>query len=276
MSRIGVVTDSSCDLPRSVVDDLGIDVVPLTVRFRDEALEDGVDLGPAEFWRRLEGTDRLPETAAPSPGRFLDVFNAAVDAGGIDGLVCICLSSELSGTYQAAVLAAEQASIPVRVVDSRCVSMALGLAVMAAAEVAGDGAALEEVASASARAAARCNVFAAVDTLTYLERGGRIGQVSALVGGLLDIKPLITLEDGAVAAGGRVRTRSKAIAAIVRHASSLRLERVSVLHAGAGSAVTDLMEALSQIAPDPIVAELGPVVGTHTGPGVLGVAYMEA
>lgn len=269
---IGIVTDSSCDLPAESARLHGIGIVPLSVRFGDGALVDGVDLDSSEFWRRLEASPHLPETAAPSPGAFLDAF---ARAGGVDGIVCLCLSSQLSATYQSAVLAAEESEVPVKVVDTGMVSMALGLVAIAAAEVARTDATLEEVASVAAQAASRANVFAALDTLEYLEKGGRVGRVSALLGGLLDIKPLITLEKGTVAAGGRVRTRSKAIAAVADHVASRQIAEIAIVHSSA-SDVPRLITALGAVVDDPIVAELGPVVGTHTGPGVLGVAYLEA
>lgn len=276
MTKIGIVTDSSCDLPADVVRRHGIDVVPLTVRFGDEVLTDGIDLSSADFWQRLGGARDLPETAAPSPGAFLEAFTRTED---VDGIVCLCLSTQLSGTYQAAVLAAEEATVPVKVVDSGVVSLALGLVAVEAAVAAAAGHKIEEVAAVASEAASRANVFAALDTLEFLERGGRVGRVSAILGGLLDIKPLITLDAGVVAAAGRVRTQSKAAAAVADHLAGRTVARYGLIHSGA-AAVPRLMEAIAErtslAVDDPIVAELGPVVGTHTGPGVLGAAYLEA
>ncbi len=267
---IGVVTDSSSDLPPDLATSRNIAIVPLTVRFGEEVLTDRVDLDTAEFWRRLSVADHLPETAAPSPGAFMDAFNSMDQ---VDGIVCLCISSQLSGTYQAALLAAEQVPVPAKVIDSRVVSMALGLATLAAADIADAGGSLDEVAAAGHAASRKANVFAALDTLTYLERGGRIGRVSALLGGLLDIKPIITLNDGVVAAGGRARTRNKAVAAVASHLASKDLARLALVHSG-GVGVGDLAASLITPAAT-IVAELGPVVGTHTGPGVIGAAYVE-
>jgi DegV family protein with EDD domain len=276
MTKIGIVTDSSCDLPATVVRRHAIGVVPLTVRFGDEVLTDGIDLSAADFWQRLGGARDLPETAAPSPGAFLEAFGQVED---VDGIVCLCLSTQLSGTFQAAVLAAEEAPIPIKVVDSGVVSLALGLVAVEAAVAAAAGQELEEVAAVASDAAARANVFAALDTLEFLERGGRVGRVSAILGGLLDIKPLITLDAGVVAAGARVRTRSKAMTAIAEHLADRRVARYGLIHSGV-EAVPRLIAAIAErtnlAVDDPIVAELGPVVGTHTGPGVLGVAYLEA
>lgn len=272
MSRIGIVTDSSCDLPAGLADDAGVAVVPLSIRFGSETFVDRTDLDTRSFWERLASSDHLPETAAPSPGSFIEAFDVSDE---VDGIVCICLSSTLSGTYQAAVIAAEQADTEVVVVDSGVVSMALGLAVLEAAETAATGAGIDAVSDVAAGAARRANVFAALDTLEFLEKGGRIGRVSALVGGLLDIKPLITLEDGAVAAAGRVRTRSRAVDAILDHLEGRTFSRLSILYSG-DAPVERFAEALATAGhPDVVTAELGPVVGTHTGLGVLGVAYVE-
>lgn len=274
---IRIVTDSSSDIPAHLVDEHRIEVVPLTIRFGDEELVDRVELSPAEFWRRLTSEDRMPETAAPSAGAFLDAFRRLGDEGA-SAVVAICISSDMSATYQAAVIAAEQASadIPVKVVDSRAVSMALGFQVLEAARAAEAGETLEGVAAAATAAVGSTNVFAALDTLEFLRRGGRVGGAQALIGGLLDIKPLITLGGGTVQAAGRVRTRSKAREAVAAEIARLspQLRAVAVLH-GATPDLDPLVEAVRRAAPgvEPVLAELGPVVGTHAGPGVAGVAY---
>ncbi len=274
---IRLVTDSSCDLPPDLVERHRIEIVPLTVRFGDVEFVDRVDLDPAGFWARLARAERLPETAAPSVGAFLDAYERLA-AQGATGIVAVCLSSVLSSTYQSAVIAAEQwdGPVPVKVVDSRAVTMALGLVVVWAAEAAEAGASLEEVARGALDRASRVNLFAALDTLEYLHRGGRIGGAEALLGSLLDVKPLITFADGAVAAAGRVRTRRKAIAAICARVAELapRLRSVAVLHGSADDVASFTAAVAEAGGVQPWVAELGPVVGTHTGPGALGVAYL--
>ncbi|MEX2278895.1 MAG: DegV family protein [Acidimicrobiia bacterium] len=273
---IRVVTDSAADLPVEMRTRLGITVVPLTVRFGTETFTDGVDLDAASFWPRLEAGSGLPETAAPSAGAFIDAFERLADDGA-GGVVVVSLSSRLSATHQAAIIAAENfRRIPVRVVDSHTVSMAQGLVAVAAAEAAGDGSALDDVADVAVAAVAQVDILVALDTVDFLRRGGRIGGAQAVIGGLLDVKPLLTVEDGVVAAAGRVRTRSKARAAIIDRASAHRsARRMAVLHGGSDD-VGEIVDAIRAVVGTHVfVAELGPVVGTHAGPGTIGVAYQQ-
>lgn len=271
---IRVVTDSSCDLPEELATFHGIEIVPLTIRFEDLEFADRTHLDQVQFWEKLRTSTALPETSAPSAGTFRDTYTGLIDAGA-EGIVVICLSSELSGTFQAAAIAAEQTtSIPVKVVDSRNVSMALGFQVLEAARAAAQGVGLEDVAAAALAARDRTNFIAALDTLDYLKRGGRIGKTQALLGGLLDVKPLITMENGVVAAFGRTRTRTRARAALVERAASLGsgVEEVAVL-TGDSADADDFRQQLAAVIPTHLIAGIGPVVGTHTGPGLLGFAY---
>lgn len=276
---IRIVTDSAADLAPDVAAAAGITVVPLTVRFGEQEFVSGEQLSVEEFWARLEGSDITPSTAAPSVGRFQQAFDGLADAGA-DGIVAALMSSKISATHQSATLAAQGWDrIPVRVVDSGVVSAALGLSVLAGAEAAEQGDSLDSVASTISDAAARSNFFAALDTLEYLKRGGRIGGARALIAGLLDIKPLIAFDEGEVTAAGRVRTRGKAVTAVVDHVAGLgdQIEALAVVHS-APDRVAEFTERLVGAWPGgtPDVVRLGPVVGTHGGPGVLGVAYRLA
>lgn len=274
---IRIVTDSSSDLPVEVQQRLGITIVPLTIRFGSETFVDGHDLDAETFWNRLGSSSTLPETAAPSAGRFMDAFDI-LSAEGASGIVVLSLSERLSATHQSAAIAAENVAdrIDVRVVDSGTVSMAMGLAAMVAAETALDGGDVEAVAMAALTTAGRSQVLVALDTLEFLERGGRIGRAQAMVGGMLDVKPLVTVEDGVVAAAGRVRTRSKARAAIVeRAAANAHSPKMAVLHGATADFEEALTEVRSVVGDHVLAAELGPVVGTHAGPGAIGVAYVR-
>ena len=273
---IRLVTDSSCDLPVEICDSLGITVVPLTVRFGDETFTDGVDLDNSGFWSRLDKSEGLPETAAPSAGSFLDVY-AALAGQGADGVVVVTLSSVLSATHQSAVIAAENfPGLPVKVIDSRTVSMALGLAAMAGAEVAGEGAGIDAVIAATSESAGAMQIVAALDTLEFLRRGGRVGSAQALLGGMLKVKPIVTVEDGVVAAAGRVMTRSKARTTIVERALANAGSPRMAVFGGRAAHFDDLVATIRTAVGDHLViAELGPVVGTHAGPGTVGIAYQQ-
>ncbi len=275
---IRIVTDSSCDLPAGLADRHAITVVPLRIRFGKEEYVDGRDLTPEAFWHKLASSRHLPETSAPSAGAFRETF-ARLFEQGCTGVVAVTLSGQLSGTYQSAVIAAEGMGLPIRVLDSRTVSMGLGLQVLEAARAAESGSGLAGVVSAAVDAADGSRLIAALDTLDFLKRGGRIGGAQALVGSILDIKPLIAVEDGVVTSAGRARTWSKAKAALAKHARDRagEIREIAVLH-GDAEDVDSFSEMIAAAIgrPVPIVAHLGPVVGTHSGPGTLGVAYRMA
>ncbi len=275
---IRIVTDSACDLPESLVEEHRVTVIPLTIRFGDTEYVDREELTVDRFWELLVAGDGLPETAAPSVGRFQEAFGR-LSSEGADGLVVICMSSGISATHQAAVLATEQygGGIPIRVVDSRLVSGALGLVVLAAAAAAEAGGSIAEVERVAIEAAERSNLLATLDTLEYLHRGGRIGAAATFFGNLLDVKPLISFKDGAVHGAGRVRTRRKALAAIIDHVKALGpVADLAIIHSDPAD-LADFTSALAEVHEGtPIAMRLGPVVGTHAGPGVAGVVYRLA
>jgi DegV family protein with EDD domain len=271
---IRIVTDSSCDIPADLIDDLGITVVPLTIRFGDEEFVDKTELTNEQFWDRLLSGEGLPETAAPSAGMFVEAYERLADEGAT-GIFVLTLSSDLSATHQAAVIGAEKLGLDVKVLDSRSVSMGLGLQVIAAAEHAAAGATLTEIADAAINRVDEVQVVAALDTIEFLKRGGRIGGASALVAGLLDIKPIIAVRNGAIDGAGRVRTRSKAVEHIVAtclaHGPSGKLS----VFGGRTPGFEEIVERISaETGHQVIAAELGAVVGTHSGPGVLGMAHL--
>lgn len=278
MARTGIVTDSSCDLPAEVVAEHGIAVVPLTVRFGSTEYVDGVDLTSGQFWRLCRESDTLPATAAPAPGAFEQAYRSLAEQGA-DGVVAITLSGELSATVEAASAGARPVGdvIPVEVVDSRSVSVGLGSIVLQCARAAADGAGAGEVADLARSLAGRTRVFAALDTLENLKKGGRIGSAQAALGSLLSIKPLIEIADGAVQAKGRQRTRSRALAWLVdtvrSEAEAGNIERLAVMSADCD----DRDEFVERLRPyyggDILVGEIGAVIGTHSGPGTLGVVF---
>ncbi len=279
---VRVVTDSGCDLPPALCDELSIEVVPLTIRFGQESLVDRKDLTAVEFWARSKAAPALPETAAPSPGAFEEAYRRA-QAAGADGVVVVTLSEKLSATIQAAQIGADAVAgdLPVRVVDSTNASLAEGMVALLAARAAAAGQSLEEVEQVARSAAARTTLFAVIDTLDNLRRGGRIGGAQALLGGLLSIKPLITVSaetGGEVAEAGKQRTRAKAITTLLDKVRAVGpVEAIGVMHAEAPD-VDDLLRRLDDLVPseDITVADVGPVIGTHVGPGCIGVVTVRA
>jgi DegV family protein with EDD domain len=275
---VRIVTDSASDLPPEVCDRYGIEVVPLTIRFGDAEYVDRKELSTEEFWRKLEASSVLPETAAPSVGAFEETFRRLADDGA-DGVCCINLSANLSATMQSAQLAAKALDglVPAIVIDSKSASMGIGNLVLHAARRAAEGADLETIAREVEARASGQRVLAALDTLEYLRKGGRIGGAKAMLGSMLSIKPIVTVVDGSVDEAGKVRTRSKALRFIVDRIPEGGIEQIAVLHAGA----PDLEEFLELVRPrvagaEVVVGHIGPVIGVHTGPRVLGVAWIES
>ncbi|UNS96972.1 DegV family protein [Streptomyces tubbatahanensis] len=272
--RLAIITDSTAYLPPQALRRHAIEAVPLTVVLGDEALEEGTEISARSLEAALR--ERRPVTTSrPSPDTFARAYRAAARAGA-EGIVSLHLSSEFSGTYDAALLAAREASVPVRVVDTGVVAMALGFCALAAAETAEAGGTLDEaVAAARKRAEATCAVFC-VDTLDYLRRGGRIGAAQALLGSALAVKPLLEVEDGRIGMLEKVRTASKAVARleeiIVDRAADARVD-IAVHHLAAAERAAKLAERFRERVPglrELHVSEVGAVIGAHTGPGLLG------
>ncbi len=215
MANVRLVTDSSSDLPPDVVEAHGIVVVPLTIRFGEDELTDGVDLSAADFYARMASFDGLPETAAPAPGAFEAAFRAQAEAGA-DAVVCINLSSALSATMVSAQNGARalEGEVDVRVVDSKSITAGLGTMVRLAAQAAEAGASADEIVALVEDLRERVHVFGGLDTLENLKRGGRIGGAQAMVGTLLSIKPIVDISSGAVEEAAKVRTRKKQMVAL--------------------------------------------------------------
>ena len=275
MAGIRVVTDSACDLPQALADQHGIEIVPLTIRFGDEELVDRRDLSPKEFWARSAESPVLPETAAPSAGAFEEVYKRLAGEGA-DGIVCVTLSSELSATHQAASLAAKSfGDIPIRVVDSKAVTMAQGLMALAAAKLGEEGAGVDDAAQAVEELVARSRIYATLDTLENLKKGGRIGAAQAFFGSLLSIKPVIELSKGFVEAESKQRTRSKSLRYLVEKVKEHgAVENLVVMHGDAPD-LEEFLDLVSAVYPrdDIIVGDIGAVIGTHGGPRVMGVVF---
>ncbi|WP_329018648.1 DegV family protein [Streptomyces sp. NBC_00690] len=275
MSRhVAIVTDSTAYLPQPAMARHGMVAVPLTVVLGDEALEEGTEISARSLALALQKR-RSVTTSRPSPQVFAETYRARAEAGAT-GIVSLHLSAEFSGTYDAAVLAAKDAPVPVHVVDTGMVAMALGFCALAAAEAAEAGGSLDEVVAAAEKRAANTSAFFYVDTLDYLRRGGRIGAAQALFGSALAVKPLLQLVNGRIEMLEKVRTASKAIARLeeiaVAEAGSATVD-VAVHHLAAPERAAALADRLRERVPglvDLHVSEVGAVIGAHTGPGLLG------
>jgi DegV family protein with EDD domain len=276
---VRIVTDSSCDLTDEEIAKHGVEVVPLSIRFGDDEYEDRTELSVEQFYAKLADAAVLPETAAPAPGKFEAAFRRHQDAGA-DAVVCINLSSELSATMQSAQNAAKalEGELDVRVVDSRSITSGLGTEVMLAAEAAAGGASADDVVALVDDLAARTHVFGALDTLENLKKGGRIGGAQALLGSLLSIKPILDISTGRVEEAGKSRTRKKALETLRdKVAEAGAIEHVSVHH-GFAPDLEDMLALLDPIVPRETirVGVIGPVIGTHGGPRVMGVTWVAA
>lgn len=274
---VRIVTDSACDLPEAACSELGVDVVPLTIRFGEREYVDRVELSTEAFWREVQAASVLPETAAPSVGAFEETFRRLGDDGA-DGIVCINLSGRLSATMQSAQVAAKalDGEIPIEVVDSESASMGIGNLVMYAARRAQSGASVDEIVGELEDRRSRQKVFASLDTLDFLRKGGRIGGAQAMLGSMLSIKPVIEVRDGVVEPAAKVRTRSKALRYLIDQIPDGKVEAISVLHAMAPD-LDDFLAMMEPKVPDAevVVGTIGPVVGVHTGPRVIGIAFVE-
>ncbi len=279
MARIQVVTDSACDLSAELAAERKVTIVPLSIRFGSEEFVDGSTLTTDQFWSRCAASDVLPETSAPSPGAFQEAFLAA-KADGYDGVLCISLSGEVSATHQAAVAAAKAVGdrIPVRAIDSRSLTMGLGLIVLDAADAAANGATLDELEARVERLIPNTQVFGVLDTLEHLEKGGRIGGARALLGSLLSIKPVVALVNGKVEEESKQRTRARSLRYLADKAiGSKPISRIAVCN-GAAKDIDEFVAMLGSVRSEHplVVVNLGPVVGTHTGPGTIGLCMITA
>jgi DegV family protein with EDD domain len=275
---VRIVTDSTADLSHEQQESAGITVVPLDVRFGDQTYKDHVELSGDQFFARLKASAQLPKTSQPPVGAFEEVFRHLLQSG--DEVVAVLISSKVSGTFGAAQLAATSVDPQhIEVIDSLTTSMALGFLAIEASRLAATGANRAAVADLIRSLIPKARVLAAIDTLTYLERGGRIGRATALMGSLLNFKPLITLQDGEVAPLGRARGRAQAIDKLVQLLKrDGKLRDLAVLHGAARGDAEKLRDRIRGDYPELQIplAETGAVIGTYTGPGVIGFVYLIA
>ena len=274
---VRIVTDSVADLPPQVVKELGITIIPLNVRFGEEVYRDGIDLTSEQFYQKLTTSKILPVTSVPSPGTFAEAYDKLAEE--TDEILAIILSSKLSGTYEVArqSIGLMKRKCRVEVVDSQWAVMAEGFLVITAARAAQAGASLDELLGIVRDNIPRVDMRAAFDTLEYLRRGGRIGAAQAFLGSALRIHPIITMKDGVVEPAGRARSRAKVIDHLYQFAAGYsHLEEMAVENAACPDDADLLVERLSAMFPKERIyrSKTTPVIGTHTGPGLLLVAVM--
>lgn len=275
---IHLVTDSTSDLVGAEADRLGVTVVPLTVRFGEDCMRDGVDMTADQFYARLKTSPVHPTTSQPSPEQFAEVYRRRLGTPG-DEVISLHLSPKWSGTMQSASLAAQEFDGRVRVVDSGTISAGIQFLLRAALRDIAGGADADTVVKNIEERRRRVVIYVLLDTLTYLHRGGRIGRAQAFVGGVLNLKPILRLVDGEAHPFARVRSRQQGLTRLL---DSVRaegpLEALATMHSGAPDLVEAVDRPMTQAFPELEITtgQLGPVVGVYAGPGGLGAALMRA
>jgi DegV family protein with EDD domain len=280
---VRIVTDSLAWLPEELAARHNITVVPLHVSFGEEQFTETVDLTNSEFYRRLAESKVLPKTSAPSPGEFLEAYRRV--AGETDSILSVHFTSKLSATFRSAEIAAqslreERPDVHIETVDTLTAAMAEGIVAIRASEDVVAGLPFEQVVANARALAPKTRVYFMVETLEYLQKGGRIGRAQAFLGGLLHVRPILAVEDGEVAPRFRERTRSRALERLVSelgtYAQGRPLAHACVLHAVAEDVAKELaamVEARFTLQRPLIFSEIGPVIGTYVGPGAIGLTY---
>lgn len=276
MSHVRIVTDSIADIPASFVNELGITVVPCNVHFGTESFQDGINLTNEAFYARLRTSPILPTTSQPAVGVFEETYRRLIE--GVDGIVSIHIPAKASGTFNAAATAARAVSeTRIVVIDSTQITMALGWIVIRAAQAARQGSSLDEVVAMVHELIPRARLLALLDTLEYAQRGGRIGKGAALMGTLLRVKPIVQFLNSELLPVENVRTQRRALRRMIELIAEYGpLDAAAVIHADASELaheVRDMLEIGIPAAHIPI-AEAGPVLGAHAGPGAVGVAFL--
>ncbi len=281
MSKIAIITDTDASLPEEVAANFGIQQVPITVHFGDEILETGVDINHVALFKRIDKEGRLPTTAAPAPGKFVTAFEKAF-TGGADEVICYAVSSEVSATYAAAVTAAETLlDRKITVIDTRSLSAGQGFQVLAAAEAAQTGKSAEEIQAITEDVLKRSHFYAALSTLKYLAMSGRVGQLAAGMASMLNIKPILTIQDGKLDMLEKIRTKKKSWARTVELVNNAvgdkSIERMAIAHVAVPAAALEFEALLrnSLACPDEIMTvELTPGLSVHSGAGLVGVGVV--
>lgn len=273
---VHIVTDSTCDLPAETIERYGISVVPLYINVGKQGFLDGIDITREDFYKKLPIFPEHPTTAAPSPQKFHAIYDALADEGA-KHVLSIHISSALSAILDVARVAAQETiSVPVHVFDSRQLSLGTGFLVETAAKMAALGHTLEEIIAALNEQIMRSHVFAALDTLEFLKRSGRMNGFIAQLGGLLQLKPILTMYDGKPGTE-RVRTRERAMQRLLEMLHQVgKFERLAIVHTNAPERVAELQARVASLLPaaELMIADITPVIGAHIGPGAYGFAVV--
>lgn len=277
---VAVVTDSTCDVDKELAAARGLTVVPLNVHFGESVYRDQVDISTDEFMEKMATSDPLPTTSQPSVGAFEEAFRRAAQEQGVNEIVCVTISSKLSGTFQSASIAAQNLAdeVAVEVVDSFSASYGLGFQALQAVDLADEGQSARQIAETLVNEIGRYHVVFFVDTLDHLRRGGRIGKAAQMLGTFLQLKPLLRVDEGAIVPFERTRTRTKAIRALETFAAEVGpVEDIVVLYNTTPDDARSLATTFGSYVSgnDVLMAKVSPVIAAHIGPDVLGVVVKE-
>jgi len=273
--KLAIVTDSVSDISPKIAKELDIKVVPLTVIFGTEQFLDGIELSNAEFFKKLETDPNHPSTSQPSPEAFVKTYEKLLKEG--YEILSVHVSAKLSGTINSAEQAIKAIDTnKIKIIDTGSASMAQGLVAMSAARAAKNAKSLDELADIAESTAKKTTVYVAMDTMEFLKRGGRIGKARAMLGSILNIKPIITTNDGEIVPHSRARTIKKAISSMINDMGEKdQIIEVAVLHSTTPDLAKDVMTQINaqNLNNAGTITEIGPVVGTHAGPGCLAIAF---
>jgi DegV family protein with EDD domain len=275
---VKIVTDSTCDIPTQLAEELGITVVPIYVMFGDKSYRDRVDMSEDEFYNKLVSAPVVPSTSVPSPNDFAEVYSKLAQE--TDEIVSIHLTSKESGTYNSAILGKEllEKDCRIDVIDSQLISMSFGLVVLAAAQEARAGAGLEQVGELVRRSLPRMHILFLVDTLKYVVKGGRLSKSHGLLGTVLRVRPMLTMRDGELKLSSVARTKAKAVERLYDFARGFsKVKEIAIPYTTAHDEAQSLADRIKGALPDvPIhLTRVGASLGTHAGPGAMGVAVWE-
>lgn len=281
MGQIKIVTDSTADLTPALIKEFNINVIPLKVLIGDNVYREGVDITPSKFYELLAQSDKLPTTSQPSPGEFIELYQDLTADG--SSVISIHISGQMSGTVQTANLAKNTLNDrDITVVDSRVVCMALGLVVLAAARAAREGQSKEQILAKIQEVAGKVQTYFVVDTLEYLAKGGRIGKAAALVGTVLNIKPILTIDDGMIAPYEKVRGKNKALDRILELGKEFSQQHkkmhCAIVH---GNVLEEAIKFHQKVVSElnyceHVICEIGAVVGSHAGPGTIALFFYDS